>query len=156
MNEATIFTCPNCRKEKMVKTYNTICFLLLILLASCSSDDRTNEKNFIDKAVSVSKEDLDKAYADGQDEARADIGNGVYAIKRWGMPPLEKQVNELKEKYGIDVITVSGYFVSMVETRRIDGYNSVSMNEIRKKYGDKPFEIIKYVKEDGVEVQKIP
>ena len=140
----------------MAKSYNTIYFLLLILLASCSSDDRTNEKNCVDKAVSISKEDLDKAYSEGQKNAMSDIGNGVYAIKRWGMPPLEKQVNELKEKYGIDVITVSGYFVSMVETRRIDGYNSVSMNEIRKKHGDKPFDIIRYVKGYGAQVQKIP
>jgi hypothetical protein len=130
----------------MVKIYKTICFLLIILLTSCSSDDRSKEKNCIDKAVSISKEDLDKAYSEGQKDARADVENGVYAIKRWGMPPLEKQVNKLKEMYDIDVITVSGYFVSMVETRRIDGYNSVSMNEIRKKHGDKPFEIIKYVK----------
>ncbi len=130
----------------MVKTYNAICFLLIILLASCSSDDRGKEKNCIDKAVSISKEDLDKAYSEGQKNAMSDVENGVYAIKRWGMPPLGKQVNELKEMYDIDVITVSGYFVSMSETRRIEGYNSVSMNEIRKKHGDKPFEIIKYVK----------
>jgi len=124
----------------MIKLYNFIFSLLCILLVSCNS-----KKNQLDKAISVSEEDLNLAYAEGQKEAVSDIKQGLFIIKRWGMPPVEKYENELKEKYNITIITVYGYFVSMPELKRIEGYNSISLKEIRNKYGNRPFAIIKYV-----------
>jgi ribosomal protein S17E len=128
----------------MISICKILSLLPILLLASCSSD-KVTEENSLEKALSTSREDLEYAYLKGQNDAMHDISNGILSIKRIGMPPIEKYVNELKDKYNINVITVSGYFVSMMEQKNIEGYNSYSLNEIKKIYGNEPFEIIKYI-----------
>lgn len=111
--------------KKLIKTM--ACFSIAFLLVSCLSE----------KAVrySIHDEAGDQAYFDGIKIARIDVSNGVYRIKKKGMPQYSDYELLLRRKYGIKTDVICGYFISPPMDSFIRGYNQISKDAIEQKYG---------------------
>ncbi len=87
----------------------------------------------------LSKEEQKKYYFEkGQTEARKDTANGKYLIKRYGLVPGSPPElrAKLKKKYNIEIIYY-GCLTSNGDYEYGEGYNEISMAEMKRKFGDK-------------------
>ncbi|MHB9139118.1 MAG: hypothetical protein ACYC4Q_06925 [Victivallaceae bacterium] len=107
------------------------------LLSSCSSEPEFAHEEI---SYSGSAQEAADAFKAGQADAKADTAKGILKIKYWGMLQYYGIEKLFKEKYNIELVNVSGYFVSMKNDQYIKGYNSISKKTIQDKYGKDFFE----------------
>jgi thiol-disulfide isomerase/thioredoxin len=70
-------------------------------------------------------------YEKGKSDAQIDISNDKFIIRSYGMTPgIQQSSNELKKKYGIEIINDSWKPVEY-----LNGYNEVSKAAIKRKFG---------------------
>ncbi len=85
--------------------------------------------------------DADLTYEKGQTEAKKDVARGKLIIKRYGFGP-SPHPDKLLEKYGIE-LNEYGCLISANLIAYVKGYNEISLAEIKRKYGDEPFEAMR-------------
>ena len=84
------------------------------------------------------REEIEKYYFEkGRAEARTDVANGKYLIKRYGLVPgySPELLTKLKKKYSIEIINF-GCLVSNEDNLYGKGYNEISTAEVRRKFGE--------------------
>ena len=83
------------------------------------------------------------SYEKGVQEAERDITAGKLLIKRYGLTAgaVPKSLKKLKKDYGIEIVE-HGCLVSSGFIEYVKGYNETSIAEIRRKFGDKPLELL--------------
>ena len=106
--------------------------LAAALLSSCNSEPELAHKEI---SYAGSAQEMAEAFKAGEADAKGDVAKGILKIKYWGMLQYYGIEKLFKEKYNIELVNVSGYFVSMKEDQYIRGYNSVSKKAIQDKYG---------------------
>lgn len=83
------------------------------------------------------------AYYSGKEAARNDISRGVYTYEMFGLlPDCESEYCEiLKSKYGIEMRRVGSCAVpDDAICDSMDGYNLISIQEIKRKFGSDVFD----------------
>ena len=77
------------------------------------------------------------AYLAGRSEARKDISAGILAIEDAGLLPGYERWDGpiLRERFKIEIKTIAGSVVDETSIGHRDGYNSVSVREIDRRFG---------------------
>ena len=78
-----------------------------------------------------------RAYLAGRTQARRDIAGGTLAIEDAGLKPGHERWDGpvLRERFKIEIRTLEGSIVTEKEVGHRDGYNSVSVPEIDRRFG---------------------
>ena len=92
---------------------------------------------------------------DGKLDAKIDIKNGKYKFKTYGLHSewFDLYCKILLTKYNIEVEGIAGCVVTNDIRKYVEDYNSVSMAEIKKKYGNDIFEKSKDEAIEGINKQ---
>jgi hypothetical protein len=77
------------------------------------------------------------AYLAGRSEAKKDVSAGILAIEDAGLLPGNERWDGpiLRERYQIEIKTIAGSVVDEISLGHRDGYNSVSVGEIDRRFG---------------------
>lgn len=81
------------------------------------------------------------AHMRGRITARLDMARGRYLLLGYGLPPRERPeyVRLLRERYGVEFKVVGYCTVSDSLRRYADGYDEVSMADVKRKFGHDVF-----------------